>query len=197
MQCKGWSPLVALQIEYSLIERTVEGELMPMARELGLGVTPWSPLRGGVLSGKYTRANASTQKSDRGDRVTAYLTEGNYKIIDELIRIAGEHKNDSGGRRAVVGAEPSGRGVDDHRRAPNRAARPEPRGARRTFDGGSGEGARPRLQADAELPGWVSAGRADVLAGRNDRERRDVDEVGELADFGRGSVLNPGAVGVN
>ncbi|PYR27619.1 MAG: aldo/keto reductase, partial [Acidobacteria bacterium] len=52
---RGWTPLVALQIEYSLIERTVEGELIPMARELGLGVTPWSPLRGGVLSGKYTR----------------------------------------------------------------------------------------------------------------------------------------------
>ena len=57
---RGWTPLIALQIEYSLIERTVEGELVPMARELGLGVTPWSPLRGGVLSGKYTRANAGT-----------------------------------------------------------------------------------------------------------------------------------------
>ena len=67
-QMHGWTPLVALQIEYSLIERTVEGELIPMARELGLGVTPWSPLRGGVLSGKYTRENASTVKADRGDR---------------------------------------------------------------------------------------------------------------------------------
>ena len=59
-QLHGWTPLVALQIEYSLIERTVEGELIPMAQELGLGVTPWSPLRGGVLSGKYTRENAKT-----------------------------------------------------------------------------------------------------------------------------------------
>jgi aryl-alcohol dehydrogenase-like predicted oxidoreductase len=89
-QMRGWSPLVALQIEYSLIERTVEGELVPMARELGLGVTPWSPLRGGVLSGKYTRANAGAQKADRGDRVTAYLNERGYSIIDEVIRIAGE-----------------------------------------------------------------------------------------------------------
>ena len=55
---RGWAPLIALQIEYSLLERTVEGELMPMARELGLGVTPWSPLKSGVLSGKYTRENA-------------------------------------------------------------------------------------------------------------------------------------------
>ncbi len=87
---RGWAPLIALQIEYSLIERTVEGELVPMARELGLGITPWSPLRGGVLSGKYTRENAGTQKADRGESVTNFLTERNYVIIDELARIARE-----------------------------------------------------------------------------------------------------------
>lgn len=87
---KDWTPLIALQIEYSLIERTVEGELMPMARELGLGVTPWSPLRGGVLSGKYTRANAGTVTADRGERVTNFLTERSYGIIDELQRIGQE-----------------------------------------------------------------------------------------------------------
>jgi aryl-alcohol dehydrogenase-like predicted oxidoreductase len=87
---RGWAPLIALQIEYSLIERTVEGELVPMARELGLGITPWSPLRGGVLSGKYTRENAGTQKADRGERVTNFLTERNYVIIDELARISRE-----------------------------------------------------------------------------------------------------------
>lgn len=54
---RGWSPLIALQIQYSLIERTVERELMPMARELGLGVVPWSPLGMGVLTGKYGRAD--------------------------------------------------------------------------------------------------------------------------------------------
>ncbi|MEV0407541.1 aldo/keto reductase [Actinoallomurus sp. NPDC050550] len=54
---RGWSPLIALQIEYSLIERTVERDLVPMAREMGLGVIPWSPLASGVLTGKYTRAD--------------------------------------------------------------------------------------------------------------------------------------------
>lgn len=54
---RGWSPLIALQIQYSLIERTVERELMPMAAELGLGVIPWSPLGMGVLTGKYSRAD--------------------------------------------------------------------------------------------------------------------------------------------
>jgi aryl-alcohol dehydrogenase-like predicted oxidoreductase len=94
-QFRGWAPLVALQIEYSLIERTVEGELIPMALELGLGVTPWSPLRGGVLSGKYTRENAKTLKADRGERVTAYLDERTYGILDELARIAKQHNSTS------------------------------------------------------------------------------------------------------
>ena len=50
---RGWSPFVGLQIEYSLLERTVERELVPMAHALGLTVTAWSPLAGGVLTGKY------------------------------------------------------------------------------------------------------------------------------------------------
>jgi aryl-alcohol dehydrogenase-like predicted oxidoreductase len=84
----AWAPVTAIQISYSLVERTVEGDLIPMAREFGIGVTPWSPLAGGVLSGKYTRQNASTMTADRGERVTSALTERNYAIIDELIRIA-------------------------------------------------------------------------------------------------------------
>lgn len=87
---RGWAPFIGLQIEYSLIERTVEGELVPMAQELGLGITPWSPLRGGVLSGKYTRANAATASPDRGDRVKSFLNERNLTIIDELLRVANE-----------------------------------------------------------------------------------------------------------
>ncbi|MGK3960648.1 aldo/keto reductase [Sorangium sp. So ce118] len=54
---RGWAPLVALQIEYSLVERTVERELIPMAQEMGLGVIPWSPLASGVLTGKYAKAD--------------------------------------------------------------------------------------------------------------------------------------------
>jgi aryl-alcohol dehydrogenase-like predicted oxidoreductase len=87
---RGWAPLVALQIEYSLVERTVEGELIPMALEMGLGVTPWSPLKSGVLSGKYTRENAASVKADRGERVTQNLGEQVYSIIDELIAIGKE-----------------------------------------------------------------------------------------------------------
>jgi aryl-alcohol dehydrogenase-like predicted oxidoreductase len=54
-ELRGWSPFINLQIEYSLIERTVERDLLPMARALGIGVTAWSPLAGGLLTGKYTQ----------------------------------------------------------------------------------------------------------------------------------------------
>ena len=54
-ELRGWTAFVGLQIEYSLIERTVEREFLPMARELDLGVTAWSPLAGGILTGKYSR----------------------------------------------------------------------------------------------------------------------------------------------
>jgi aryl-alcohol dehydrogenase-like predicted oxidoreductase len=87
-QFRGWSPLIALQIELSLLERTVEGELLPMAEAMGLGVTPWSPLKGGVLTGKYTRANAGKQEPGRGEWVTGSLTEQAFTIVDELVRVA-------------------------------------------------------------------------------------------------------------
>jgi aryl-alcohol dehydrogenase-like predicted oxidoreductase len=51
----GWTPITALQLEYSLLERTPEGELLPMAEELGMGVLPRSGHRGGQLTGKYVR----------------------------------------------------------------------------------------------------------------------------------------------
>jgi aryl-alcohol dehydrogenase-like predicted oxidoreductase len=63
-QLRGWSPFIGLQIEYSLIERTVERELIPMAKALNVGVTAWSPLAGGVLTGKYH--GASDQQGEPG-----------------------------------------------------------------------------------------------------------------------------------
>lgn len=87
---RGWSPLIALQIEYSLLQRTVEGELVPMARELGLGVTPWAPLSRGVLSGKYARKDHGKHQAGRGERVTSSLDDKAYDLLDELARIAKE-----------------------------------------------------------------------------------------------------------
>jgi aryl-alcohol dehydrogenase-like predicted oxidoreductase len=87
---RGWNPLIALQIEYSLLERTVEGELIPMAREMGLGVTPWSPLKSGILTGKYARANRNAHHASRGEMVTTDLTDHTYDVLDVIVQIAKE-----------------------------------------------------------------------------------------------------------
>ena len=84
---RGWSAFIGLQIEYSLLERSVEQELVPMALEFGLGITPWSPLKSGLLSGKYTRANAGQVKSDRGF-ISSFIDEHVYGVVDELQAIA-------------------------------------------------------------------------------------------------------------
>jgi aryl-alcohol dehydrogenase-like predicted oxidoreductase len=89
-QFRGWAPVIATQIEYSLVERTVEGELIPMARELGIGVVPWSPLAGGLISGKYTRENAGKVTSGRAAIVASRLTEKHHQIVDKLREIAAE-----------------------------------------------------------------------------------------------------------
>jgi aryl-alcohol dehydrogenase-like predicted oxidoreductase len=87
---RGWSSFIGLQIEYSLLQRTVEQELVPMAGEFGLGITPWSPLSGGALSGKYTRANAGQHKADRGALLD--LHDKTYDVVDELEIIAKAHE---------------------------------------------------------------------------------------------------------
>jgi aryl-alcohol dehydrogenase-like predicted oxidoreductase len=86
----GRTTIAAIQIEYSLLERTVEGDLIPMAREMGMGVTPWSPLKSGALSGKHTRQNAGKSDSARGAWALSALTEKAYDIIDALSIVASE-----------------------------------------------------------------------------------------------------------
>jgi aryl-alcohol dehydrogenase-like predicted oxidoreductase len=71
-QLRGWSPFVGLQIEYSLIERTVERELVPMAKGLNLGLTAFSPLAGGILTGKYHGHGSSEQGRMNNDMVKAF-----------------------------------------------------------------------------------------------------------------------------
>src|SRR6266852_148476 len=88
---RGWSAFIGLQIEYSLLERTVEQELVPMARELGLGITPWSPLKSGALSGKYTRKTAGQVKGDRGFFLDPFINEKTYALVDELEAVAKAH----------------------------------------------------------------------------------------------------------
>ncbi|MDB4994701.1 MAG: L-fuco-beta-pyranose dehydrogenase [Myxococcaceae bacterium] len=88
---RGWSSFIGLQIEYSLLERTVEQELVPMAGELGLGITPWSPLKSGALSGKYTRATAGDVKRDRAAFLEPFLNDKTYALVEELGVMAKAH----------------------------------------------------------------------------------------------------------
>lgn len=88
-QLRGWSSFIGLQLEYSLLERTVESEFIPMANEMGLGIMAWAPLKEGLLSGKYTRENRGTKQSVRNEgRISPELSEETYVIIDKLIEIA-------------------------------------------------------------------------------------------------------------
>ncbi len=93
----GLSPFVALQIEYSLVERTVEHELMPMAQAMGLGVLPWSPLGGGILTGKYRREDLSEDNGadvaqDRKGVIASsgHLNERSLQIADAVGVVADE-----------------------------------------------------------------------------------------------------------
>lgn len=64
---RGWTPFIGLQVEYSLVERTPERELLPMATALGIGATAWSPLGAGILTGKYAGRAESAQPALRLD----------------------------------------------------------------------------------------------------------------------------------
>ncbi|MDQ5868382.1 MAG: aldo/keto reductase [Thermoproteota archaeon] len=93
-ELQGWSPFTGLQIMYSLIERTPERELLPMARTLDIGITAWSPLGGGVLSGKYNTPYKENQEQKRFETnnpmTAAFVNERNLSIAKEVQTIAKE-----------------------------------------------------------------------------------------------------------
>lgn len=94
---RGWSPFVAMQIEYNLLERTGERELIPMAREMGIGIVVWSPLANGLLTGKYSsedlkRSTSTELTGTRKDIIAGHakLGESTFAILDELKAVAAE-----------------------------------------------------------------------------------------------------------
>lgn len=97
-ELRGWSRFCALQLSYSLIERTSERELIPMAREMGMGVCPWSPLGGGILTGKYAANALDTAEPEPGSRhainiATGRMSErslGIAKIVGEVAQELGK-----------------------------------------------------------------------------------------------------------
>jgi aryl-alcohol dehydrogenase-like predicted oxidoreductase len=94
---RGWEPFACLQPLYNLLDRAVEWELLPVCANEGIGVIPWSPLRGGWLSGKYYRGMESPPSGTRVEEASkrgwsesweAYGNERTWTILDELFEIA-------------------------------------------------------------------------------------------------------------
>jgi aryl-alcohol dehydrogenase (NADP+) len=91
----GWSPFVSLQPQYSLIERSIEVELLPFCRAAGLAVLPWGPLGAGFLTGRYSRDEAPPPGSRMGDASddleeapARRATERNFRAVDEARALA-------------------------------------------------------------------------------------------------------------
>jgi aryl-alcohol dehydrogenase-like predicted oxidoreductase len=89
---RGWTPFVGLQVEYSLIERTPERELVPMAAGLGLGVTAWSPLARGVLTGKQLEAGGAKDSRQSHPGMKQFMASDARKeaIVREVVALARE-----------------------------------------------------------------------------------------------------------
>jgi aryl-alcohol dehydrogenase-like predicted oxidoreductase len=92
---EGKERLIALQLEYSLVERNIEREHIPVSQELGIGVCPWSPLAGGFLTGKYKREGESGKgegrlETTKGSSNPAFnkFSERNWRIHDVLSDVA-------------------------------------------------------------------------------------------------------------
>ena len=86
---------IALQLVYSLAERVIEQEHIPCARELGMGITPWSPLGAGFLTGKYNRKADGTVlagggRLDSNNQPFRMFTDRNWEILDELRAVSAE-----------------------------------------------------------------------------------------------------------
>jgi aryl-alcohol dehydrogenase-like predicted oxidoreductase len=96
-RCHALSRFVATQVEYSLVCRDAERDILPMCRELGLGFLPWSPLAGGILAGKYTRLDLDAQKNRScqpprfaNEQRSLELTERKLQIADAVTEVSKE-----------------------------------------------------------------------------------------------------------
>jgi aryl-alcohol dehydrogenase-like predicted oxidoreductase len=92
---EGWAPFVSVQPQYSLVERSIEIEILPFCRAAGLAVMPWGPLGAGFLSGKYQRGERPPEGSRIADAGESYeeaydrrAVEHNFRVVDAAGEIA-------------------------------------------------------------------------------------------------------------
>lgn len=82
-ELRGWEPFCAVQVQWNLLQRDAERELVPMARALGMGVTAWGPMAGGVLTGKYLEGGDGRYRGSR-------QSERGQAVVREVVALAGE-----------------------------------------------------------------------------------------------------------
>jgi aryl-alcohol dehydrogenase-like predicted oxidoreductase len=95
---RGWEPFAAIQPRYNLLDREFEWEQGPLAADAGLGVLPWSPLRGGWLTGRYQRGGSApagsrvgmAESENWGERWAMYDNDRTWRVLDELAAVARE-----------------------------------------------------------------------------------------------------------
>ena len=121
---EGWAPFVSLQPQYSLVERSVEVEVLPFCRAAGLGVLPWGPLGAGFLTGRYRRDERPRRGRAWPTRTTSLeeaparrAIERNFRAVDEARAIAAGPRRDGGPGRAGLAPGPARRHLADHRAA--------------------------------------------------------------------------------
>lgn len=89
---RGSTPVTALQLQYSLLERSIESELIPMAEAFGMGLCPWSPLKSGALAGRFTREALGGATGGRALLARRALDERGFAIVDKVLEIAKAHR---------------------------------------------------------------------------------------------------------
>lgn len=89
-ELRGWAPLAGIQAEYSLAERSADRDLLPMTEALGLGATLWSPLGGGVLTGKYRNNEEGRLQGFGGFLLRSEKNDRDKAVVDSVLAIAQE-----------------------------------------------------------------------------------------------------------
>jgi aryl-alcohol dehydrogenase-like predicted oxidoreductase len=166
---RGWARFESVQAYYSIGGRDLEREIVPLANDQRLAILPWSPLAGGLLSGKFSRDKAGPE----GARRTTFDfppvdKERAFTIVDAMRPIAARHEVSV----ARVAPAATACHFDHHRRAHARAVARQPRGVRPQADGGGARRPRQGVGAHARVPGLDA--RADVGRSTGDDSERVV-----------------------
>ena len=166
-ELRGVTPIAGLQVEHSLVERTTEQELLPAGQALGLGIVAWSPLGGGVLTGKYRQGEKGRREGFGGRVFQEENSSHRTAILDTLIGVA----KDAGVTPAEIAiAWVAAKGSLHHWSAHARSARKQSRGGK----------------GDAVAP-------ADAQARRSERDRagvsiQDAQQSGNAQGFTGGKL---------